>query len=170
MEVRDLDRAGAALREDGRPRHALIERGPAALDGTDLTTSPDGVRAALARWITAPENPWFSRAFVNRMWAHFVGRGFVDPVDDLRPSNPPAAPATFDALAADFVTSGYDVKHLVRVIAGSGGVDGLSAAPLEAMPAARSRPRGEAVGALPRDAARPGEELLNALVAATKGR
>ncbi len=65
------------------------------------------------------------------MWGHFLGRGFVDPVDDLRPSNAPAAPAVLDALAADFVASGFDAKHLVRVIVGSEAY-GLSAAPLDA--------------------------------------
>ena len=69
------------------------------------------------------------------MWGHFLGRGFVDPVDDLRPSNPPAAPAVLDALAADFVASGYDVKHLVRVIAGTRGVRPVGG------PARRRRPR-----------------------------
>jgi hypothetical protein len=65
------------------------------------------------------------------MWGHFLGRGFVDPVDDLRPSNAAAAPAALDALAADFIASGYDTKHLVRVIVGSEAY-GLSPAPLDA--------------------------------------
>jgi hypothetical protein len=108
---------------------ALLKAKPMALDGTDLTTSPDGVRVALARWITGRDNPWFARALVNRLWGHFTGRGFVDPVDDLRPGNPPAAPELLDALAADFVAGGYDVKHLVKVIAGTEAY-GLSAARL----------------------------------------
>jgi len=108
---------------------AIAKAQPAALDGTSLGTG-DGVRVALARWMTAPDNPWFARAFVNRMWGHFLGRGFVDPVDDLRPSNPAVTPELFDALAVDFVASGYDVKHLVRVIVGTAAY-ARSAAPLD---------------------------------------
>jgi len=97
---------------------AIAKAQPAALDGTNLGDG-EGVRVAFARWMTARDNPWFARAFVNRMWGHFLGRGFVNPVDDLRPSNPAVAPALLDALAADFVASGYDTKHVVRVIVGT---------------------------------------------------
>ena len=88
---------------------------PTALDGKDLD---DGIatRKTLARWMTAKDNPWFAKAFVNRMWGHFLGRGFVDPVDDIRPSNPATAPAVLDALAADFAAHDYDIKRLVRAI------------------------------------------------------
>jgi len=88
---------------------------PAALDGTDFTGAVNR-RIALAQWITSPENPWFARAVVNRLWAYFVGRGFVDPVDDFRSTNPPVLPDLLDRLAADFVASGYDLKHLIRLI------------------------------------------------------
>jgi hypothetical protein len=117
VELRDLDRAAPrfAKMADLDP---IIKAPPVALDGTALGGGPD-VRAALARWLTARDSPWFSRALVNRMWGHFLGRGFVDPVDDLRPSNPASAPELFDALATDFVASGFDVKHLVSVIVGS---------------------------------------------------
>ena len=90
---------------------------PTALDGTRI--EGDGQRReALARWMTSPQNPYFAKAFVNRTWAHFFGRGFVNPVDDLRPSNPPALPALFDELARDFAAHGYDVKRLLAQIAG----------------------------------------------------
>ncbi len=56
---------------------------------------------------------------MNRYWKHFFGRGLVEPEDDMRVSNPPANPELLDALAADFVKSGYDLKHLVRTIATS---------------------------------------------------
>jgi hypothetical protein len=163
VEVRDLDRPAPRFAKMG-DLDALMKARPIALDGADLTTSPDGVRAALARWITAPGNPWFSRAFVNRMWAHFVGRGFVDPVDDLRPGNPPVAPALLDALAADFVASGYDVKHLVRVIAGTEAY-GLAAGALDPV-TAKSDPEGMLWERFRVTPLGP-EELLNALIAAT---
>jgi hypothetical protein len=115
VEVRDLPRV--APRVAAKPDLAPIATArAAALDGTDLERGAD-TRKELARWMIAPENPFFARAFVNRMWGHFMGRGFVDPVDDMRPSNPAAAPEILDALAADFVKSGYDVKRLVRLIA-----------------------------------------------------
>jgi len=89
---------------------------PAALDGVALGASPD-VRRALASWMTARTNPWFARAIVNRMWGHFLGRGFVDPVDDLRDSNPATMPDVLTRLSEDFAASGDDLKALIRTIA-----------------------------------------------------
>ncbi|HLK41131.1 MAG TPA: DUF1549 and DUF1553 domain-containing protein [Polyangiaceae bacterium] len=128
VEVRDLDRAAPRFAKMG-DLEAVTKAVPTALDGTPLDAGV-GVRAALAQWMTRPDNPWFARAFVNRMWGHFLGRGFVDPVDDLRPSNPPVEGDLLAALAADFVASGYDVKHLVRVIVGTAAY-ARSAAPLD---------------------------------------
>jgi hypothetical protein len=76
-------------------------------------------RAALAKLVTAPENPFFARATVNRLWFHLLGRGIVDPPDDFRDSNPSANDALLEALAHEFVKSNYDVKHVVRLIANS---------------------------------------------------
>ena len=73
-------------------------------------------RRALADWLTAPDNPFFARAAVNRVWAAFFGRGLVEPVDDIRVSNPCVNPALLAALAADFARHGYDLKHLMRTI------------------------------------------------------
>ncbi len=73
-------------------------------------------RAALADWMTDPANPFFARSIVNRYWKHFFSRGLVEPEDDMRLTNPPTNPALLDALAADFVAHGYDLKHLVRTI------------------------------------------------------
>ena len=79
----------------------------------------DDPRQSLARWMTARDNPFFARAMVNRMWGHFFGRGIVHPIDDARSTNPPSHPELLDALAAEFVESGYDIKHLIRTIANS---------------------------------------------------
>jgi hypothetical protein len=117
VNVVDLDRVAPRFPKMG-DLGPILSAKPVALDGADLGEGA-GVRAALARWVTSPDNPWFARAVVNRMWAHFLGRGFVDPVDDFRASNPPVAPELLDALSADFVRSGYDLKHLARVIAGT---------------------------------------------------
>ncbi len=71
---------------------------------------------ALARWIADPENPYFAKAQANRIWFHLMGRGLVDPVDDFRATNPASHPALLDALASELRTSGFDLRHLVRVI------------------------------------------------------
>lgn len=73
-------------------------------------------RQDLANWMTQQDNPYFAKALVNRYWKHFFGRGIVAPEDDLRTTNPPTNPELLNALAADFVQSGYDLKHLVRTI------------------------------------------------------
>jgi hypothetical protein len=90
---------------------------PRALDGPPV--APDDrrdPRAALAEWMTGRDNPYFARAAVNRVWAELMGRGIVHPVDDFRASNPPTNGPLLDALAADFVAHGYDLKHLVATI------------------------------------------------------
>ncbi|NNJ25099.1 DUF1549 and DUF1553 domain-containing protein [Alienimonas chondri] len=76
-------------------------------------------REVLAEWLTSEENPYFARNIVNLVWAHFTGRGIVEPVDDVRISNPPANEALLDALAQRFIESGYDLKGLVRDICAS---------------------------------------------------
>lgn len=74
-------------------------------------------RAAAAKAFTSPDNPWFARALVNRMWCEFLGEGFYMPVDDLGPTRAARFPEAIDALAAGFVSNHYDVKWLVQTIA-----------------------------------------------------
>jgi hypothetical protein len=76
-------------------------------------------REVLADLVTSPDNPFFARSTVNRLWYHLLGRGIVDPVDDFRDSNPPANDELLDALARDFIAHKYDVKHILRTIANS---------------------------------------------------
>lgn len=76
-------------------------------------------REAFVQWLTGPENPFFARVEVNRIWGHLLGRGIVEPVDDFRESNPPTNPALLDALAADFIRHGFDRKHVLRTILNS---------------------------------------------------
>ncbi|HEX7446188.1 MAG TPA: DUF1549 and DUF1553 domain-containing protein [Pirellulales bacterium] len=73
-------------------------------------------RLALSRWVTSRDNPYFARAAVNRLWDHFLGRGFVDPVDDLDETNPPIYPELFAEMARQFIVRNYDLKYLVRTI------------------------------------------------------
>lgn len=85
-------------------------------------------RRRLADWLAAPENPFVARSLVNRVWAQLMGRGLVEPIDDLRDTNPPTNEPLLAALAADFVEHGYDVRRLIRTIAVSQ-VYGLSSQP-----------------------------------------
>jgi hypothetical protein len=73
-------------------------------------------RTHLAQWVTAPDNPLFARTLVNRVWAHFMGRGLVEPVDDLRATNPVSNEQLFDVLTAHLVAQRFDVRALVRFI------------------------------------------------------
>ena len=73
-------------------------------------------RDQLALWLTSPENPWFGKNIANRVWAHYMGRGLIEPVDDIRTTNPPTNPELMDELTRSFVDSGYDVKSLIRSI------------------------------------------------------
>ncbi len=85
---------------------------------TNLSTNIDP-RLALADWLTDPKNPFFAKAAVNRVWASFFGRGFVQPVDDFRVSNPASNEPLLNALAADFAKRNYDLKQLMRTILSS---------------------------------------------------
>ena len=66
-------------------------------------------REAYASWLTSPKNPFFARGLVNRFWSYFFHRGIIDPVDDIRSTNPPINPALLDALTKDFVEHKFDV-------------------------------------------------------------
>ncbi|RJP36336.1 MAG: DUF1553 domain-containing protein [Phycisphaerales bacterium] len=92
---------------------------PKFLGGASPDVAGRDRRAALAEWLTAADNPYFARCFVNRVWAHFFGRGIVDPPDDVRVTNPPSHPELLEQLARRFVAGGYDVRGLVRDICNS---------------------------------------------------
>ena len=90
---------------------------PAPLDGEPLPMDDAGDRReALARWLTSSENPYFSRAIVNRIWANFFGVGLVEPVDDLRATNPASNEKLLAALCDFTREQGYDLKSLMRLI------------------------------------------------------
>jgi hypothetical protein len=90
---------------------------PRPLDGEALAQDdPRDRRAHLAKWLTAPENPYFAKALANRVWANYMGRGLVEMVDDLRATNPSSNEVLLASLADDFRKHGYDVKHLIRTI------------------------------------------------------
>ena len=76
-------------------------------------------RQLLADWITAEDNPYFATAIVNRLWRFLMGRGLIEPTDDVRPTNPPSHPELLKFLAQDFVAHNCDIRHTVRMIAKS---------------------------------------------------
>lgn len=76
----------------------------------------DDPRFQLVQWMRSPDNPYFAPALVNRLWAHFFGQGLVEPHDDLRVTNPATNQPLLDELAAEFVRSGYNMRHIIRLI------------------------------------------------------
>lgn len=91
---------------------AAIPRLPASR----FLESEANAREQLADWLVDPENPYFARAIVNRLWKWTMGRGLIEPADDMRATNPAAHPELLDALAADFAAHGFDVRRTVRTI------------------------------------------------------
>lgn len=79
----------------------------------------DDIRRNLADWIVGKDNPYFARNFANRFWAYLIGRGLVEPIDDMRATNPSVNSALLDALAKDFTDHDFDVKRLLRTICNS---------------------------------------------------
>jgi hypothetical protein len=109
-----LDRGDLIQPSKGRPQL------PAPLDASplDIDSTADR-REVLADWLTSPENPYFTRAIVNRIWAAYLGIGIVNAVDDLRLSNPASNPALMKSLGDHLVANKYDLKELMRVILNS---------------------------------------------------
>jgi hypothetical protein len=104
--------AGPALNpRSGRPQ-------PPKFLGGEEPRLPPGKdrREAYAAWLTSPKNPFFARSLTNRVWSYFFHRGIVEPVDDVRSTNPPVNPALLDALTQDFVEHRFDARHLMRRI------------------------------------------------------
>ena len=94
---------------------------PHGLDGPTLKIDAyDDPRQHLVDWMRGPDNAYFARAFVNRMWAHFFGRGLVEPLDDLRVTNPATIEPLLDELADEFIKSKFNMRHIIRLICTSG--------------------------------------------------
>ncbi|MBA4067428.1 MAG: hypothetical protein C0501_27705 [Isosphaera sp.] len=73
-------------------------------------------RVPFAAWVTAADNPYFAKAFANRVWGYFLARGFVNPLDDMHGGNPPSHPAALAVLTREFTAAGFDLKYLVRCV------------------------------------------------------
>lgn len=112
-----VSRVAAATAKHPKTGESL---GPAGLDGDAIDLKPtEDPRQALADWITTMDNPFFAKSLVNRYWKHFMGRGLVEPEDDLRVTNPPSNPELMNGLAESFTESGFDLKSLIRTICNS---------------------------------------------------
>ncbi len=106
--------------KDGRvmtPKYLVAAVGVPPLPEHDLDARKR--REAFANWLTSKENPLFAKSVVNRIWSYFLGKGIIDPVDDIRASNPPVNAALLDALTKDFIAHNFDLRHLMRTIANS---------------------------------------------------
>ena len=105
----------------GEVNHPLTKKPipPTFLGGDRPDTKGKDRRVVLAEWLTGPENPYFARSMANRVWAHFMGVGNVDPVDDNRISNPPSNPELFDELGKRLADYQFDFRSLVRDICNS---------------------------------------------------
>ena len=116
-----------AVNEDGRINRKINpvpesakDVAPKLLGGDVLKLdSSRPYRPVLANWICSQSNPYFAKAFVNRLWAQLMGRGLVNPVDDLSVENEPTHPELLAALAKEFADSGFDIKHMIRGITAS---------------------------------------------------
>jgi hypothetical protein len=122
-----VTREAVALAESGKsvawrelyvdPAMVRSDRSLRMLGDSLRVSAGEDPRQAVMRWLRGPENPFFARAFVNRVWAGYFHRGLVDPPDDLNLANPPSNPQVLDYLAREFVARGYDMRWLHREIA-----------------------------------------------------
>ena len=128
--IQTMDMAGNEKRMENflitnKPRKSMwVERmdaevSPRFLGGTEYKGSLTKRREALAQWMTDKSNPYFSRAIVNRIWKHFMGRAFVEPIDGFGEENLPTNPELLDWLAEDLVIHDYDLQHLMRTVLNS---------------------------------------------------
>ncbi|HWB61412.1 MAG TPA: DUF1549 and DUF1553 domain-containing protein [Chthoniobacteraceae bacterium] len=106
---------------EGESRHPVTNDvvPPRFLGGIAPDTKGKDRRQVLADWLASPDNPWFAKHFANIIWAQYFGRGIIEPVDDVRVSNPSANPELLDALGKKFVEYNYDFRRLIRDICNS---------------------------------------------------
>ena len=126
---------GGSAVESGQPLYEVVADAPQGdikHDRTGAITAPafpfqckheskDGAprRAALAAWLTSPDNPYFAKSYVNRLWGYLTGRGIIEPLDDVRAGNPATNPELLDYLTKEFIDSGFNTRHVMALIAKS---------------------------------------------------
>jgi WD40 repeat protein/mono/diheme cytochrome c family protein len=123
---------GGSAVEAGQPLYEIVSdlpQGDVKHDRTGAVAPPefpfeckhetkDGAtrREQLAAWITSPDNPYFARSYVNRIWGYLTGRGIIEPLDDIRAGNPAANPELLDYLTTEFIDSGFNTRHLIGLV------------------------------------------------------
>jgi hypothetical protein len=123
--LKNGDRAGESVvyaKAAGDINHPRLLRplAPTPLDGKPIALdSAEDRRLAFAAWLTSADNQYFARNIVNRVWGNLMGRGLVDPIDDVRATNPASNEELFEAVTKDFIKSGFDIKHLIRTVMNS---------------------------------------------------
>lgn len=131
----DYGQATLRLKPTGFVRHPKTQQVVRpSIPGGDTFGYEGDLRIKLADWLTSETNPWLARNFANRFWGYVMGRGLIEPLDDIRDTNPPSVPELLDALTMDLQKSGFDQKHLLRRITNS------SAYQLDSRPAPGSPP------------------------------
>lgn len=157
-----LKEVAITIPNDGEARNGGKKVLAGFLDGRPAQVDPNAShRPAFAAWLTARENRLFTRAAVNRFWAHFFGRGFVNPLNDFGDHNTPSHPDLLDALAAEFAASGFDLRHLVRCVCLSDAYQRTGR-----VAAGNEKPEGEALFAHMAPKVLTPEELYDALCVA----
>src|SRR5213076_348586 len=81
----------------------------------DLAATTAPRREQVAKWLTSKENQYFAKSYVNRLWAYLLGAGLIEPIDDIRAGNPPSNPKLLDRLTEEFVKSGFDARHVMKL-------------------------------------------------------
>src|SRR4029079_17910224 len=118
--------------EKGKPMYEIVadmEKGEMLHERTGLVTAPKFPFAArhptkvdatrreeLAAWMTSPDNMYFARSYVNRLWGYLLGVGIMEPIDDIRAGNPPSNPELLDYLTQEFISSDFNIRHVVQLI------------------------------------------------------
>jgi hypothetical protein len=95
---------------------ATVERPATPAGAAQGTDSPPSRRETLAAWITSADNRYFALSYANRLWGYLTGVGLIDPLDDIRAGNPPSNPELLEYLTTELVRSGFDTRHLLRLI------------------------------------------------------
>ena len=125
-------RIGGTAVEGAKPLYEIVldaDQGEVTHERTGAVTAPEFPfecehevdpdatrRERLAGWITSPDNPYFARSYVNRLWGYLLGVGLIEPLDDIRAGNPPTNPELLDYLTDEFISSGFDARHVIRLI------------------------------------------------------
>ncbi len=124
-------RIGGSAVESGKPLYEIIfdkTEGEVKHDRTGQVTPPqfpydipasltkESRREQFADWLTSANNDYFARSYVNRLWGYMLGKGLIEPIDDIRAGNPPVNPELLDWLTNEFVTSGFNTRHIMRTI------------------------------------------------------